>query len=534
MDQRYKKNNHKAEPSNNLQSRITAIELLQSIIIDRKWPSNACSDSKNYNGLSEQDKKFAYQIVMCALRNYHLLKYIINQHLHSPLKAKYINAEYIMIISAAQLIFMKTPDYAAIDSGVRLAKHTDINLPQYIIRLINAVLRNIARAKYPNSISNIPAENYYPKWLYDKLNRQYGKPEANRIIDSCKYEPKFDVQFSSNSHAQKFANHVLDKNKPNSPSSALKLLDETYRFNNAGEILTELETHSKLDQAKSNHHAKLEHNNSQYHWWVQDFAASLPIELAMPIISSESNKIETAHIAHIDNSESRKTFRVIDLCAAPGGKLLQIIRYFNNHYDSDKNIDITALEIQKDRYQLLQESIARVEFENKTNNSLVNISCHNDDVTQFVENETNSKTSQDKYDFVLLDSPCSASGTIRRHPEWLIHNDNDNELAQIVKYQQKLLQNAYELMTENGWLLYITCSIFAEENQQQIKWFLQQYDDIAIYNLSEQYQKINNNSKQQLSDDIITTQGNLVITPACFEEIGYSDGIFACLMQRAG
>lgn len=164
-------------------------------------------------------------------------------------------------------------------------------------------------------------------------------------------------------------------------------------------------------------------------WWVQDVGASIPVKLFTNIKDQE----------------------VLDLCSAPGGKAMQMI---------SMGAKVTCVDSSKSRMQLMLDNFNRLKF---------NPEIINKDIMTW----TSSKT----YKNILLDAPCSATGTIRKHPD-LIFLKNKYELSKYVKTQQALLEKAINLLSVNGQLIYCVCSMQKNEGFRQIESLLKKNKNI--------------------------------------------------------
>ncbi len=165
-------------------------------------------------------------------------------------------------------------------------------------------------------------------------------------------------------------------------------------------------------------------------WWVQDFSSMLPIYL-----SSEF--------------EYKK---IIDLCSAPGGKAFQALSLSRNVFLNDSS---------KKRIKLLKDNLKRLNFNEKVNNfNALNIS------------------EKIKYDVVILDSPCSGIGTIRRNPE-ILFKKRPPDINSLSVMQKKLLNKAKKLLNPKGIILYMVCSFFYEETKAIKKNFLEKNQNFA-------------------------------------------------------
>ena len=166
-------------------------------------------------------------------------------------------------------------------------------------------------------------------------------------------------------------------------------------------------------------------------WWVQDFSSSLPL-------INISNKI-------LSN-------RVIDLCSAPGGKSFQVL---------SKNKAIIINDISKKRLKLLKQNLIRLKFKATVTNY---------DVLEMKQN---------KFDFIILDAPCSAVGTIRRNPE-IFYKSKKPDFKRLTDLQEKLLKKASLLLNTNGIILYMVCSFIKEETVNQIDKFLLKNENFSL------------------------------------------------------
>lgn len=169
-------------------------------------------------------------------------------------------------------------------------------------------------------------------------------------------------------------------------------------------------------------------------WWVQDFSSFFPLY-------SISNNLLNGNN--------------IDLCSAPGGKSFQVL-------SKDKKINLNEISIE--RTKILKENLRRLNYE--------------DEITNFDILEIDTKK---KYDFVLLDSPCSAIGTIRKNPEIFFRKNGPN-FEYLLELQKELLNKAAELLNKNGVLLYMVCSFLEEETFYQVENFLRKNNEFKVKN----------------------------------------------------
>ena len=210
-------------------------------------------------------------------------------------------------------------------------------------------------------------------------------------------------------------------------------------------------------------------------WWVQDFSAMLPIYL-------------------LNNIKNKK---VADLCAAPGGKSFQLIT---------NGAIVTAFEKNSRKIDLMKKNIQRL----KLDCNIINM-----DVLKI----RNKK----KFDFVILDAPCSSIGTIRRHPEIIFRSRSPN-FIKITSLQKNLLNKAKNLLTKNGILMYMICSFFHEEGKNIIEKFLDKNKNFSLQKFS--INKINN------INSYIDKNGFYYVLPNKLKSKVLVDGFFAAKLKK--
>ena len=212
----------------------------------------------------------------------------------------------------------------------------------------------------------------------------------------------------------------------------------------------------------------------KYAWWIQDLSASIPAKLLLNQSISE----------------------IIDVCSSPGGKSAQLAA-------SGKNI--TCLDINPLRIKLLEQNFNRLGLKTK------NIVC---DATKW--------TPKRSPDAILIDAPCSSTGTIRRNPDILI-NITKNKIIELVEIQKKLIDNSISWLKKGGIIVYCVCSLQKEEGEDQIIALLKRNKNIDILPIKPDEAKIFEKS--------ITKEGWLRILPNSLKSFDGSDGFFICKLK---
>lgn len=299
--------------------------------------------------------------------------------------------------------------------------------------LVNAVLRKVA-AEGPDAWPKMRVPRL-PEWLRDPLTMAWGADAITGIEQAH------------------FAGAPLDitvKPGANGPGEALPT--GSRRVQDAGQV-------SALPGFDAGD------------WWVQDAAAALPVQVLAPKAGEN----------------------ILDLCAAPGGKTLQL---------AAAGAQVTALDISESRLERVRENLARTGL-----------------TAQVIAGD--ALDHQGQYDAILLDAPCSATGTIRRHPD-LPYAKDGAEFGGLIELQAQMLAHAWGLLKPGGRLVYCTCSLLPDEGEVQIEEALIMFPDMQV-------------NRQALAvtgveKGWITEEGGLRLRPDYWSDRGGMDGFYiACL-----
>jgi 16S rRNA (cytosine967-C5)-methyltransferase len=346
-------------------------------------------------GLEPADAGLARAIATVAFRRLGTIRNVIDARLERGSPRKSGPFEPIMVAAAAQLLFLDVPDHAAVDLAIRQL-HEDPRSSRYA-SLGNAVLRRLAREREAILAELDPLADT-PEWLRASWTQTYGADIAAAIGAAHAEEPPLDLTVKSDpaGWAAKLDGIVL-------PSGSVRLRGR--------EAVTGLP------------------GFSEGQWWVQDAAAALPAQLL----------------------NVRPGERVADLCAAPGGKTVQL---------AQAGARVVAVDRSGPRLRRLKANLERMGLEAEVVTA--------DAVTFEAE----------PFDAVLLDAPCSATGTIRRHPD-VAWTKQPEDVAKLSALQARLLDQAGRLTRPGGRLIYCTCSLEQEEGEAQIEAFLARTPDFA-------------------------------------------------------
>ncbi len=423
-------------------ARDAALQVLQSVFFSERPLFEALERHVSRAALDPRDTAFARAIVMAVLRRLGEIDAIIATFLREPLPVRSGPTELILRMVAAEQLYLGVPPHAAVSSAVDLA--TKDPRARHFKGLINAVARRLC-AEGKNIAAALDAEQVsMPPWAWQMLNDQHGEATARAIARAHLAEPPLDISVASDE--QGWAERL----------GADRMPTGTLRRPTGGRIE---DLPGFTDGA----------------WWIQDAAAAMPARL----------------LGDVRNLE------VIDLCAAPGGKTMQL---------SAAGARVTAIDIDAARMERVRENAARLGF---------GIRCEVADARIWVPDAP--------ADAVLLDAPCSATGTVRRHPEILWRKDMSDLLAQ-AGLQHDLLRAAARMVRPGGLLVYCVCSLAREEGEDVIDAFLADGPDFQREPLR----------PEELGgqDSLLTQAGDLRTLPSHWADRGSMDGFFACRLRR--
>ncbi len=365
-----------------------------------------------------RDRGLANEIVNGVLRWRWQLEFFVSRLLKKPLKKKDIDVQLILLMAIYELKECRTPDYAVINDSVELVRKSG---KKWAAGLVNAVLRGFTREqeKLISSINDDQVRYSHPDWILKKIKKDWPQDQVygwQKILAANNQRPAFWLRVN-----QRQANAVQYQ-----------------------QSLTELEIESEVSLL-ADHALKLTQGIdvrqlpgfSDGAVSVQDVGAQLAAQLL----------------------EASADHRVLDLCAAPGGKTCHILERTNTQGK------LVAVEFDEKRMQRVSENLQRLKLSSATrDDSRVElIVADARDYKQWWDGEA--------FDRILIDAPCSASGVIRRHPD-IKTLRRESDIEQLVKMQSEILLSAWQMLKPGGELLYVTCSIFKDENQHQIAKFL--------------------------------------------------------------
>lgn len=426
-------------PSTDITARRLALECLERVRTGEELEA-AWMHATSGRTLEERDRAFARQLILTTLRHYGEMEAIALKYVKKRPKER---AQLILLLGMTQILWLDIPPHAAVDTSVTLAKQTGMIA---VSGLINAVLKRIFEARNDLLAAAHPEQNL-PGWLRALLIDAYGKKHVRAIAQIHTSLPSLDITLRDAASAAYWAEAL----------EATPLSTGTLRRALTSDIRT---LPGFSDGA----------------WWIQDAAAALPVRLFSGL---------HGHVA-------------LDLCAAPGGKTLQMAAL---------GAKVTAVDRSATRLKRLEENLARTALHAK-----------------IIEADARLYNPPAPVTRILLDAPCSATGTIRRHPDVALHRQ-PADLEELCALQRTLLDHAVNLLGPGGEIVYCVCSLLPQEGEIILREALVRHPELSVYAADAQ--------RLGVPSQWITPEGALRTLPSYWSEYGGLDGFFAVCLRKA-
>ena len=392
-----------------MNSRLIAAQILYRVVKEGQSLTVAL-DNSLANIADAKDRAFIQVLCYGVCRYYYRLEFILNQLLSKPLRNKELDIKLLALLGLYQLQYMRVKPHAAVSETVAAIKKKS-----WAKSLVNAVLRNYLRQQTEleqQADKDLLASSSHPQWLISAIQQDWNQ-QAAKIFDENNQQPPMTLRVNCQQ------------------GDRVRYLQKLAEQDIAAQALAHCDVAIQLEKPVV---VELLPNFDKGEVSVQDQAAQLASELL----------------------ELQAGQRVLDVCAAPGGKTAHILE------TQPDLAELIAIDIDEKRLARVEENLQRLQLTAR---------CLAADAT------TPEKWWDGKpFQRILLDAPCSALGVIRRHPDIkLLRRETD--IAALQTLQQEILQANWKLLATGGILVYATCSILKQENELQIKQFLAEHDD---------------------------------------------------------
>ena len=431
--------------------RVQSSLVLNQVIHGKRSLDRAIEQA--HKDIDDNEKPLLTNICYGTLRFYWELKAKIDQLLSQPLKEKDKIIENLLQSAIFQIDKTRIPDHAVVSQTVEASRKLNKG---HFSSLINGILRTYLRSD--RDIEKITEEIKFnhPNWMIEKIKQDW----------PLNWE------------------QILKKNNDRAPM--------WLRVNQK-----KIETKKYLKQFLTDE-SKIEADNMQ----LNDYAICLKTPISVKYLPGfEEGYVSiqdgAAQLA-VDVLLENKSGRILDACAAPGGKTAQLIE------NIDSTSTVTAIEMDSERAELINENLLRL--------------GHSTEVIVDDASDIESWWDSIFFDLILLDAPCSSSGVIRRHPD-IKHLRRKDDIYTFQKKQLKIISAIWKILAPKGRLLYVTCSIFKEENDEVMNQFLEKHDNVALQDLL-----LNNN----ILEKMIKTRYGYQLFPGTINTDGF---YFSCLKK---
>ncbi|PSH04965.1 MAG: RNA methyltransferase [Acidobacteria bacterium] len=436
-------------------ARSFAYEILLRVERDGAYASELLN-APRMNQLSREDRALTYELVMSTLRWQSELDARIAKYSSQKISRLDVEVRIALRLGACQLAHLeRIPAHAAVHESVELVKHSG---KRSAAPFANAVLRKLsANAKSPvvttspENSSGLAAEFAHPEWIVARWIDMYGYEAARAICTADQHAP--------------------------CPALRLCTPDAEEELAGAGIRLAPGALLTSARQLVSG-----------------DLAHSIPFREHRVAVQDEASQLVAALIG--------KCERILDCCAAPGGKTSAIAA-------RNPGAKITAVELHEHRAQVLRQRVAATNVKVLTGN-----------VTAMEFSE--------KFDRVLADVPCSGTGTLAGNPEikWRLKAE---DLQGLQDLQISILRSATAALAPGGRLIYSTCSLEAEEGERVVEQVLQGENALALVDCESVLEELKSSGELAWNDPKTLVRGPFLRT---LPGIHPCDGFFAAVLRR--
>lgn len=400
-----------------MNARQVAYDVLYDVEINGNYSNMAINKHFKDKKISLEDKKLATEIIYGTIENRTYLDYVINKFSKIKVKKMSDPVRLVLRMGTYQVLCLNgVSDYAAVDESVKMIKKVDIKSSGFV----NAVLRNISRRKdalgdikLGNKMETLATKYSYNSWILSELKKDYreefGEEFVEDFLEAASEKPELYVRVNTIKTNFDTLKAELEKNEI--------ICNKTPYYKGALQV-------------KNIRNVENEINYKKGYYTIQDISSMMASLSLNPTKGS----------------------KVLDICAAPGGKSTHLAELMEN------TGEILACDKYEHKLKLIENSAKRL--------GVKNIKTELQDATVFDESKV------DQFDYVLADVPCSGMGIVRRKPE--IKFKKKEDVQGIENLQFEILENAAKYTKPGGVIVYSTCTIFKRENIDVVNKFLKE------------------------------------------------------------
>ncbi|HZG15658.1 MAG TPA: 16S rRNA (cytosine(967)-C(5))-methyltransferase RsmB [Candidatus Bathyarchaeia archaeon] len=441
-------------------AREVALEILTRVEERKSYSNLELKYVLDNTALSAPDVGLVTELVYGTIQRRNTLEYVLNQFLKGNKKMQNWVRE-LLLLSLYQIRYLdRVPERAAVHEAVEIAKRKG---HQGIASLVNGVLRNVLRQpdiwdRLPNQpIAALALQESHPEWLVKRWLKQYGEAETKFICHS--------------------------NNLPPHPSVRVNTLKATRE-----ELLTQM-ANGQLEAKASTlspFGITLDGGNAANTRWFQEGYCTIQDESSMLVAPALGAKPGD---------------RVLDACAAPGGKTTHIAELMGNEGE------IVACDVHPHKEQLIRQTANRL--------GIAIIETVVSDALELPDKNLGT------FDRILLDAPCTGFGVIRRKPD-LKWNKSEKDIQDISAIQYKLLERVSSMLAPGGVMVYSTCTMEPEENQLLVEKFVAEHPSFELD------RTLGEDLPDTVTAKLDASKGYIQLLPHHFQ----SDGFFIARLKR--
>lgn len=442
------------QKSSKTSARAVALETLIKILNQKSYSNIALNQALNDSGLSEKDKGLATNIVYGTIQYKIFLEYQLKPLIKGRLKDKFMKP--LLLMSAYQYFFLKkVPTNAIFDEANKLAKKFS-RRNSGAFKMVNGILRSLDRQgeilpSKDDAVKYLSVKESYPEWMVEYFIKIFGLEKAKKILASANQPAPNSIRLTV---APEFYSEVEQEIKQDGfEYQVAPLTNHNLLLNHGGIAQTDLFKKGKVT--------------------IQDSAASLAV----------------------DAFDFKGNEEVLDACSAPGGKTVQIAENLTTG-------SVVALDIHEHKLDLIKKAAKRLGVADKITTKKLDA------------RKASEYFSKEKFDKILVDAPCSGLGLIRRKPE-IRYDKTLKDIENLSKIQQEILDKVAPTLKKGGELVYATCTITTQEDEEVVEKFLQNHPDFSLEPI-----QVGNLPKQKM----------VKILPDEYE----SDGFFIAKLKKRG
>lgn len=409
-----------------IEPRLAALKAIVNILEQNVFIDDALSSALSSHNLNKKDRSLVTELVYGVTRNKLTLDFLLSKVCNRNLKQLSPQLKNILRLAVYQLEYTRIPDYATVNTSVEMTKTVEKkNTSSFVNGVLRTLIRERANIKFPevstNPICALSVKYSHPEWLIKRWLNLYGLDNTIRLLEF------------NNKPAQTTIN-------VNKLKSTLEEVLEEFKNINIDPVISTISPNCAIIGNVGNINDLPGYNDG--HWFVQNEVSSLVIDILSP------QEGET----------------ILDLCAAPGTKTVQIAGYMKNKGK------IIAVELNPSRLTKLNQNCYRL--------GATNVDATIADATIF------SLSPDNLADRILLDAPCSNTGVFSKRADARWHRTS-KDLSYLSELQLKLFNNAAKSIKPEGIIVYSVCSIEPEEGISVINAFLKANANFALLNIND-------------------------------------------------